>query len=278
MTVLVTKANGAKQPFSKLKIIDTCLRMGATPENARQIAERIEKNIYEGISTQQILRMIFRYMRKHKPAIKNIYDLKKGLSLMNPKPEFEIFVQLLLANNGYQVEPSQILRGKCVEHEVDGIARKDGVTFFVEAKHHFSYHTLTGLDESRIAQAVLEDVNDAFSLDLSRLRIDHAMIVTNTRYSTHATQYGTCKNILQIGWTSPVHKGLKDMILEAKLYPASCLKSLPETARLKLVDSGIVLIKQLARLGGDEMADKTGLHKDAAWKIVEKARETVNVL
>jgi hypothetical protein len=69
------------------------------------------------------------------------------------------------------------------------------------------------------------------------------------------------------------------MILEDKLYPTSCLKSLPETARLRLVDIGIVFIKQLAEMGGgDDLADKAGLPREVAWKILEKAKETINIL
>ena len=83
---------------------------------------------------------------------------------MDSKPEFENFVQVLLARNGFEVSPNRLVTGKCVEHEVDAIARKDGITFFVEAKHHVNYHTPTGLDESRIARAVLEDVTEGFRL------------------------------------------------------------------------------------------------------------------
>jgi Holliday junction resolvase-like predicted endonuclease len=197
---------------------------------------------------------------------------------MDPKPEFETFVQVLLAHSGFDVTPNQILRGKCVEHEVDAIAKKDGVTYFVEVKHHFSYHALTGLDESRIAQAVLEDVTEGFMLGMTDLKIDRAMIVTNTKYSDHAIQYGTCKNILQVGWSSPQYLGLKDMIEKGKLYPLSCLRDLSSETRRKLVNSGIVLIKQLLDQDKAAIAAKTGLSKELIREITEKAQATTNAL
>jgi hypothetical protein len=160
----VTKENGSRQLFDKDKVIRTCLRMGVNSHIAFEVAGKVEERLYDGISTQIILRMIFRFMRKYKPEIGHLFDLRKGLSLMSPKPEFELFVQVLLMHNGFEVRPNQILTGKCVEHEVDAIARKDGVTYFVEAKHHLSYNALTGLDESRIARAVLEDVTEGFML------------------------------------------------------------------------------------------------------------------
>jgi len=138
--------------------------MGANRQIAYEIAEKVEKRLYDGISTDKILQMIFRLLRKHKPTIRYFLDLRKGLSLMSSKPEFEKFVQILLAHHGFEVSPNQIIRGKCVGHEVDAIARKDGVTYFVESKHHSNYHIPTGLDESRIARAVLEDVTEGFGL------------------------------------------------------------------------------------------------------------------
>jgi Holliday junction resolvase-like predicted endonuclease len=246
--------------------------MGASVQAASMVAEKVEKRVYDGIPSRQILRLIFTFMRRHKPNIKHVLDLRTGLSLMNPKPEFEMFVRKVLAESGFEVEPNRILRGKCGEHEVDAIAKKNGVTFFVEAKHHFSYHALTGLDESRIAQAVLEDVNDGFLLGTVNVKIDRAMIVTNTRYSEHAVEYGTCKNILQIGWSSPQAFGLKDVILKNKLYPISCLRGVPEETRMRLVNAGMVLVKQLLKVDATELARKTGLPKEAAWEIIGKAR------
>ena len=278
LAFLVTKADGSKQSFSREKIVQTCLRMGADSYIANEVAERIERRLYEGITTEVILKLIFTYMRKYRPAVSHLYDLKQGISLMEPKPEFELFIQVLLAHTGFEVTPNQVLRGKCGEHEVDGIARKDGVTYFVEVKHHLSYHALTGLDESRIAWAVLEDVTDAFTLGLTDLKIDRAVIVTNTRYSEHAIQYGKCKNLIQIGWTSPEHFGLREAIEKNKLYPLSCLRGVSVEARLRLVNSGIVLIKQLLDQDRVTIERKTGLPQATVQSIIEKAKHSANTL
>ena len=80
LTIFVTKADGTKQPFSKWKVVRTCLRMGATRAVAESIAEEIETRIYDGIETKKILQMIFRRLRKHKPVIRHQIDLRKALS------------------------------------------------------------------------------------------------------------------------------------------------------------------------------------------------------
>jgi hypothetical protein len=270
--VFVTKADGTRQLFDREKVVKTCLRMGASRKIADDIAEEVEKRLYDGIPTSKILQMTFRLLRKYKPAIRHLLDLRKGLSLMGSKPEFENFVQILLAHNGFEVTPNRLVTGKCVKHEVDAIARKDSVTYFVEAKHHMNYHTPTGLDESRIARAILEDVTEGFELGKSNLKIDRAMIVTNTRYSEHARRYGKCRNILQIGWSSPANLSLQNMIEEKNLYPLSCLRDLKSETKTKLVNSGIVLMKQLFEAKPSTLARKTGVQKETLKQIIEKAK------
>ncbi len=216
--VFVTKADGTKQLYDKNKVVKTCLKMGASQKTAEEIAHKIENRAYEGISTKKILQMIFIFMRRYKPTISNVYDLRTGISVMSPKPEFELFVRTLLENHGFKVEPNQILIGKCTTHEVDAIARKDANTYFIEAKHHQSYHSLTGLDESRIARAIFEDITESYEIGKSNLKIDRAMLITNTRFSYQAVQYGNCRNILQIGWNEPKGFSLQKLIEEKKLF------------------------------------------------------------
>ena len=271
LALAVTKANGSKQSFNKDKIIRTCMRMGASKKTAYEVAEKIERRLYDGISTAKILQLVFLYMRKDKPTVSHLYDLRKGLSLMDSKPEFEKFVQILLANNGFEITQNQILAGRCGEHEVDAVAVRNGVTYFVEAKHHYSYHALTGLDESRIARAILEDVTEGYVLGITKLRIDNAILITNTKYSEEATKYASCRNILLIGWNSPPNLSVQSMIEEKNLYPLSCLRSLRRDDRTRLVDSGIVLMRQITEEAPASIARKTGLPQH----VLERLREQI---
>jgi hypothetical protein len=249
--------------------------MGASRRVANQVTTQVERQLYEGISTAKILTLIFKAMRRYLPGVQHLVDLRKGLSLMNSKPEFELFVQTVLAHHGFEVTPGQMVTGKCVEHEVDAIAKKDGLTYFVEAKHHAPYHSLTGLDESRIAQAVLEDVADGFALGKHALKIDRAMIVTNTRFSDQARRYGACKNILQIGWNSPEALSLQTLIERKQLYPVSCLKGLRDTTRASLVNAGIVLLQQLLETKPSVLARKTGLPLKTVRDLVDQTKASM---
>lgn len=278
MAVSVTKANGFKQPYDREKIIQTCLRLGASREVAVQIEQQVAKRVYDGINTKKILQIIFTLIRKKKPAVKHLFDLRRGISLMVSKPEFEVFVRVLLAHSGFHVQPNAILRGLCGEHEVDALATKDGLTYLVEAKHHVNYHALTGLDESRIARAIIEDVTEGYAQGVTTIKIDRAMIVTNTRFSDHAIAYGRCRDILQIGWASPENFALRDTVQKYKLYPLSCLRGVSTDTRLRLVNAGIVLIRQLLAQDIRYLERTTGLPHDTVSSLIEKAKHTMETL
>ncbi|GAI45299.1 unnamed protein product, partial [marine sediment metagenome] len=205
--------------------------MDATKDIANEIADAIEQKIYNGITTRKILRMVFNLLSQYRPSVAYQIDLRKALSLVKPQPDFERYVQMLLSEHGYDVTPNRILRGKCGEHEVDAIARRDGVTYIVEVKHHTQYHRSTGLDVSRIARAILEDVTEGFNLGLNYLKIDKAMIVCNTKLSEHAKRYALCRDIDNIGWSTPPDLNLQSLIHNHRLYPLTYLRSLTPVDR-----------------------------------------------
>ena len=49
--VYVTKADGARQLFDREKVVRTCLRMGASRRIADEVAEKVERSLYDGITT-----------------------------------------------------------------------------------------------------------------------------------------------------------------------------------------------------------------------------------
>lgn len=271
--VFVTKADGRREEFKKEKIIRTCLRLGTSQEQAELIAKEIEKRIYEGVETREILRMIFKLLQKFKPEIKHQIDLREAISLLSSKPDFERFIQLLLKEYGYEVVPNQIVEGYCVDHEIDAIAKKDSQTFLVEVKHHFNPHAYTGKDVLLEAQAILEDLKEGRKIGKNSLDFNKILIVCNTKFSEHAKKYALCKGIDLIGWNYPEEKGLERLIEEKRLYPITILKDLDVKSREKLSGAGIVLLKQLLEESLEELRKKTKIQKKKLRMFLEKAKE-----
>ncbi len=275
MPVLVIKANGSKELFDKEKVIRTCVRMGASEDVAKLIANKIEMKLYDGIETKRILKMIFRYLTKYKPSTGYHIDLRKALSLLRSKPDFEHFIQALLREHGYKVLHNQIIRGKCVEHEVDGVVMKNGKSFVVEVKHHGDYHTPTGLDVSRISRAVFEDITEGFEIGLNDFKIDGSIIVSNTKLSDHAKRYAECRGITHICWSSNHEFDLQNMIKEKKLYPITFLKGLKPQIKEKLVSAGIILLKELSNKNPKTLEKKSGIPEKFAKSLIDKARSII---
>ncbi len=245
--------------------------MGASRKIARMVANSVEKQVYNGMETREILDLIFDELSRHQPSVKYQTCLRKSLSLMKPKPDFEHFIQILLREHGYEVRPNQIIQGKCIDHEIDALVRKNGETMLVEVKHHYNYHTPTGLDESRIARAIFEDITEGFEAGLNNVKINKSMIVCNTKFSQHAKRYAECRGILKIGWSAPSDSSLQDMIEEKKLYPIHCLKDLSQRSMNKLMANGIIVLRQLAAKTPKELSN-TGIPTKTSSDLINKAQ------
>ncbi len=273
--VFVTKFDGSKQPFDRNKVMNTCLKLGATQEQAEKVVKNIEKNLYEGIPTKKILKMVFVYLERLKPEIKYQRDLREAISKLRPKPDFELFVALLLKEFGYSVISNQIIAGDCVDHEIDAIAAKNGQNIFVEVKHHLQPHTYTGVDVFLEVYARLEDLRKGFEKGKNNFNFSKALMVCNTKFSDHALRYAKCKGIDYIGWKAPPEAGLEKMVEEKKLYPITLLKGLDSEIVEKLLSNGIITLKQFVECDVEMMSKKINIGKRKLKFWVNVAREKI---
>ena len=273
MTLYVTKADGSRQPFQKDKIIRTCLRMNATLSEAQSIADKIEARIYDGIPTKEILKMIFRYMKKYRPAVKHQIDLREAIARLRPKPDFEIYVGLILKSLGYKTKHNLILNGKCVDHEIDVVAWKGSEILYVEVKHHFNPHTYTGLDVFLEVNSTFNDLKEGFRLGKQPYNFSKALVVCNTKVSEHGRRYAECRKIEHIGWKYPPGEALEDIIEKYKLYPITMLKELTPSVEALLADRGILTLKDLINKRPSDISKRVGIPTRQIKELQSKAVE-----
>lgn len=269
----VTKADGTLQPFDRYKVQRTARNLGIPQEYLEKIADDIEERLFEGIKTVRILQMIHSRGRLYWPSIAYRTNLRRSIALLRSKPDFEWYVQLLLAEHGYEVGQGRVIKGRCGEHEVDAIAKKNGIVYFIEAKHHFNHHRMTGLDEGRIARAIVEDAQEGYKTGRNHIVIDKAMIVCNTKLSNHAKRYASCWGIEHIGWDNPHEQNLKTMIEDTKAYPITIIKGMNSSIRRKLVRSRILMIKQLLTLTVGELSRETGLSHQKSKMLLDRSEK-----
>jgi hypothetical protein len=99
-------------------------------------------------------------------------------------------------------------------------------------------------------------------------------VVTNTRFSHDAIRYGTCIGLNLLSWDYPAGKGIKDLADTLSLYPVTCLTSLLKNEKVKLLESGIVLCKQI--YDDQELLVKSGVRGSRIKSIIDEVSQLCN--
>src|SRR3970040_2498596 len=110
MDVIITKASGEKEPFTKNKLRQSLLRAGATEALADQIVQEIQKSLTEGMSTKLIYKRAHKLLSKSSRPIAGRYHLKSGIMELGPSGfPFETYLSEILKHQSYQVQVGKIV-------------------------------------------------------------------------------------------------------------------------------------------------------------------------
>jgi hypothetical protein len=273
--VYVSKVDGRRERFDRSKVVATCLRLNVARDVAEGVASEVESNLYDGIPTREIIRMIYRFLAEHRPEVRLQFDLRKAISLLRSKPDFEQYVRRLLSECGYEVIGPEIVKGRCVEHEIDAIASMDNETTYVEIKHHVWPHTYTGLDVFLQTQATFEDLAKGYEAGVNKYPFRKAMVVCNTKLSDHARLYADCAQVGHIGWRSPPGKSLEGLIKQKKLYPITMDRILDARTEARLADAGTLLLRELAEAEVKDLSKRTRMNPNKLNRLASRARKII---
>lgn len=245
--VNITKASGHKVPFNKGKLKQSLLHSGANSELADEIVSEVMEMLVEGMSTRKIYKTAFRLLRNTSRPLAARYNLKRAIMEFGPSGfPFEQFVGELLNQKGYRTQVGVIVKGHCVNHEVDVIAEKDNHHFMIECKFHNRQGYICDVKIPLYIQSRFLDVETSWKqIDGHSEKFHQGWVVTNTRFSEDAVQYGRCMNMNLVGWDYPKNNGLKDWIDGSGLHPVTCLTTLTQKEKQELLDNKIVLCKTL---------------------------------
>lgn len=239
--IIVVKASGDFEAFDPSKLERSLFKAGAAPDVVADIMKRISKEIYSGMSTQEIYRRSFQLLKKQQRFLAARYSLKKALSQLGPTGfPFEKTVAAALEGQGYKCETDLVIRGRCVLHEVDIKAVNSHQVVLGECK----YRNLAG---SKVDLKTALYVY-ARSLDLKenpKNQFDRFWLITNSRFSSEAIEYGNCVGLKMIGWDYPEGDGLRKMIDDSGVHPVTCLTTLTSKQKQDLLKLNIVTCRQL---------------------------------
>jgi len=246
-TLYITKASGELVPFDEGKLRTSLQRAGAEPEVASAIVEQVAARISQGMSTRQLYRMAPGplHKRSHRTAAR--YRLKQGILDLGPSGfPFERFIGRILAHDGYTVQVGVTVQGHCVAHEVDVVADKDSQHYVVECKYHNTPGRICDVKVPLYIQARFLDVAEQWRTHPGNgTRHLQGWLVTNTRFTSDALQYGQCAGLRMVSWDHPAKGSLRDRIDRSGLYPLTCLGSLTKAEKERLLQRGLVLVRDV---------------------------------
>ncbi|MCQ3944466.1 MAG: hypothetical protein DPW11_01670 [bacterium] len=145
-----------------------------------------------------------------------------------------------MAELGYETVTNQIIPGGCVTHEVDVLAKKDGITYYIEAKFHKSPNQRTDVRVALYIKARYDDLAAGHAHENTK-----PWIVTNTRFSTDAIKYAECQGIKLTSWGYPKNEGIMDIIESTRLHPVTMIEGLTKEDKIRLMTAGVVTARQL---------------------------------
>src|SRR5688572_33362005 len=121
----ISKSTGEVVPFSPEKLIRSLVRAGAPEATAQNILDQVLPQIYEGMTTRKIYQLAFKILRSKSRPLAARYRLKSAIMELGPSGyPFEKFIGEVLKQQEFSVEVGVIVKGRCVNHEVDVIAGK----------------------------------------------------------------------------------------------------------------------------------------------------------
>ncbi|TVR15775.1 MAG: ATPase [Balneolaceae bacterium] len=274
--VQVTKASGEQEPFDESKLRWSLKNAGAADAVIDTVVEAVHDKLVDGISTRKIYREAFRLLRSESERIAGRYKLKEAMLELGPTGfPFEQFVAGLFNGFGYRTEVGVIVKGDCVQHEIDVIAQKENEYLLVECKFHNRKENRCNVQVPLYIQSRFLDVKRNWSsLPGHEGKKHFGLVVTNTRFTKDALQYGECAGLKLLSWDYPEKNSLKDLIGRLNLHPVTCLSTLNKKEKNLLTEKGIVLIVQL--LDQENMLKKIGLDQRKINRVVKEARAICN--
>ncbi len=269
----ITKASGELVPFSPRKLEYSLKRAGASDAIIQAIVRKVRGKLFEGITTKEIYHVAFELLKNKATVTAAKYKLKQAIMELGPSGfPFERYFAEILKYQGFTTKVGEIVNGHCVKHEIDVIAEKDKKHFMIECKFHHQAGYACDVKIPLYIQSRFKDVENSWIKLPGHIHKFHqGWVVTNTKFTTDAIQYGNCMGLHLVGWDYPKRGSLREQIDQAGLYPVTCLTSLTLDEKSKLLALNVVLCKEVG--ANPTLLTKIGVTSERIENIVKESEE-----
>jgi len=270
LNIDIIKSSGEKVKFSLEKLRASLKRSGADDKIVNQILDKVRDELYQGISTKEIYNRAFALLKKNKSHFASKYKLKKAIYELGPTGfPFEHFISAILKYSGYNTEVGKTLQGRCVTHEIDVSASKGNETTLIECKFHSEEGINCNVKVPLYINSRYKDVKEHWDTNLKNdTALTKGWLVTNTRFTEDALQYGNCCGLYLLSWDYPLNEGLKDRIDRLGLYPITVSTLLTKREKQFLLSRSVVLCRDL--IDDKFYLDHLGISETRKKKILDE--------
>lgn len=247
------------------------MRAGVSKEATKRIIKKIRGQIYRGVKTKDIYKMVLHALGEEKEGkvLRQRYQLKDAIMRLGPAGfMFENYVGKILKYSNFNIQKIRgKIKGKCAVHEIDllGISEKKKV--MIECKYHSSHGIYTGLKESLYTHARFLDLKPIF---------DKEIIICNTKVSFQAKQYAKCIDQQIISWRYPPGNSLEKIIEKNRLYPITILNLNSKEVEI-FSKNHIMLAKDLLEFTDYDLAKITGIKLQRIKNFQKLVRQIFNL-
>ncbi|MEX0849851.1 MAG: restriction endonuclease [Candidatus Dependentiae bacterium] len=275
MTHFIKKVSGQKEAFNEQKIIRSLQQIGADDNTIYLVMDKIKQQYPNIKNTQQIFAIALGKLKEIHIGMASRYNLKKALLGLGPAGySFEQFIGTIFQAQGYKVTTNITAQGFCVTHELDVVASKGENHFMIECKFHNKQRYKSSIKIPLYVKARFEDIKKALDKGFydDTHTIHKAWVATNTNFSADAISYAQCVGMHLLSWNFPIHKSIKDLIAQYKLYPITTLVNLTNKQKKLFLKHGLVLCRDVEQ--NKNLLKSLGYSSDEINKLIKEAQQT----
>ena len=275
--MLVKKNSGELIPYNPNALKRSLTKSGAKKEEVEDVFEKISKDLYEGITTRELYRTAFQYLKDYRSSYAARYSLKRALRDLGPEGYyFEMWFARVMQAAGYETIHSETVQGNAVTHEIDVVAAKENQLIFCECKFRNDEEAKISVTTPMHFLSRMKDVEQHTYHFFDRdMKPSKGYLVTNAYLTTDSIEFANYYGIGLISWDYPENKSIKYLVDNAGLYPVTCLTTLTDEQEKILLSKDCILVKDLVQ--NQKILDSLNLSKEVMDAVLEEANDLLAI-